>query len=231
MALADDIRALRDRTVAALVAAHDYFADTKTAWKTVAETVAAGRQYATTNPVTGTTTTAADLVAKAQGYVNGPLIGATFQQFLSAFETFVFDLLRLWLTAYPRSVAGRKLDFKTVLDAPDRDAIVAAVIGRELNDVLYERPAGWFAYLEGKAKLGRPTADQIERIAEAKATRDVLVHGQGVAGPTYIDKAGRLARFAAGDPLDIPEPYHREIYELLLTVVREVANAAATKPG
>jgi len=47
-----------------------------------------------------------------------------------------------------------------------------------LNEVLYERPAEWFAYLQEKVKLGCPSAVEIERIAEAKATRDALIHNR-----------------------------------------------------
>ena len=39
MALADDIRALRDRVLADLNAAHDYYTDTKIAWDIVHESL------------------------------------------------------------------------------------------------------------------------------------------------------------------------------------------------
>ena len=39
-------------------------------------------------------------------------------------------------------------------------------------------------------KLGCPTDDEIERIAEMKATRDLLIHNLGIANKTYLDKAG-----------------------------------------
>ena len=48
------------------------------------------------------------------------LAEATFQQFISTFENFFFDLLRLWLMAYPRNLIGKKVDFKDVLDEPDK---------------------------------------------------------------------------------------------------------------
>lgn len=229
MPLADDIRTLKARTLAALAAAHDYYADTKTAWEIVEEAVAGSLRPPRANPVTGTLMTHAALAAKADEYIAGPLAEATFQQFLSIFETFVFDLLRLWLLAYPQSLAAKKLDFRAVLDAPDKESIALAVVNRELNDVLYERPAGWFAYLDKLVKLDRPTADEIERLTEAKASRDVIVHAQGVVGKTYLLKAGQLARFAEGRRIDLPEPYHRAIYELLLEVVAAVSDAAAAK--
>ena len=229
MALADDLRALRDQALADLNAAHDYYTDTKAAWRIVQKVVEAGTTFSIRNATTGSVTTQADIAAKARGYVAGQLAEATFQQFLSVFENFFFDLLRLWLLAYPQSLLGKKVDFKAILEATDKDAIVLHAVNKELNEVLYERPTGWFEYLGGKVKLGCPTPVEIEQIAEAKASRDVLVHGRGLVGKSYEAKAGKLARYRAGERLDIPEPYHRQTWELIRTVITDVSNAAIAK--
>lgn len=229
MALADDIRALRDRVLADLNAAHDYFTDTTLAWDLVCDVISTGRQFTTWSIATGTVTTQVELAHKARGYVAEQLTEATFQQFISIFENWFFDLLRLWLLAYPQNLLGRKVDYKIVLDAPDKDAITLQVVNKELNEVLYERPAGWFEYLEARAKLGCPTPAEIERIAEAKASRDVLVHNRGVASKTYEAKAGKLARSPVGQRIDIPEDYHRATWELLRKVIADISNAAVAK--
>jgi len=117
------------------------------------------------------------------------------------------------------------------LDAPDKDAITSLVVRRELNEVLYDRPAGWFDYLESKAKLGCPSVAEIERIAEAKASRDVLVHGRGIAGKTYESKAGNLARWKDGERIAITDQYHRETWSLLRKVIADVSNAGIAKVG
>jgi hypothetical protein len=121
------------------------------------------------------------------------------------------------------------VDFKTILELPDKNAITGLVVRKELNEVLYDRPTEWFAYLEDKAKLGCPTADEIERIAEAKASRDVLVHNKGIANKSYESKAAKLARFREGDKISIVEHYHRETWELIRKVVTDVSNAAIAK--
>src|SRR4029079_4923257 len=180
------------RALADLTAAHDYYTDTKIAWDTVRQVIAAGQTFSVRNMTTGTVTTQADLAAKARGYVAGQLAEATFQQFISIFENYFFGLLRLWLMAYPRNLSGRKVDCEDILGAPDKDAITAQVVSRELNDILYKRPTGWF---------------------EAKASRDVLVHNGGVASKTHGSKAGKLARYKDGQRIDIPEHYHRETWE------------------
>jgi hypothetical protein len=229
MALADDIRVLRDRALADLNAAHDYYTDTEIAWRIVHKAIHAGATFCIQNAVTGTVTTQANLTGKARGYVKEQLAEATFQQFVSIFENYFFDLLRLWLMAYPQNLFGKKVDFKTILDAPDKDAITFLVVNRELNEVLYDRPSGWFAYLEDKAKLGCPTPDEIEKIAEAKASRDVLVHNRGVASKMYESKAGKLARYKDGQRIEIPEHYHRETWERIRKVITDISNAAIAK--
>ena len=220
---------MRDRVLRDLGAAHDYYTDTKTAWRIVREVVASGEAFASTNAATGTVTTQSELVAKSGGYVKQQLSEATFQQFLSIFEIFIFDLLRLWLTTYPQNLGGKKVEFKAVLDAPDKDAIVLLVVNKELNEALYERPAGWFAYLEERFKLGCPTPDEISRVAEAKATRDVLAHNRGVATKSYEAKAKPLARYADGERIEVGEAYHRATWVLLCKVVADVTDAAAAK--
>jgi hypothetical protein len=229
MALADDIRVLRDRVLADLNGAHDYYTDTKIAWDIVRQGIAAGHTFSIRNMTTGSVTTQADLASKARGYVAEQLAEATFQQFISIFENFFLDLLRLWLMAYPQSLSGRKVDFQAVLDAPDKHAITLLVVNKELNDVLYDRPTNWFRYLEDRANVGCPTPDEIDRIAEAKASRDVLAHNRGVANKTYESKAGRLARYKDGERIDLPEHYHRETWELIRKVITDTSNAAIAK--
>ena len=229
MPLASDILALRDRTLDDQVAAYDYHSDTVRAWNLVGETIVAGGDLSSDNPVTGTKTSSVALAVKAERYVSEQLAEATFQQFLALFESFVFDLIRLWLTAYPRSLGRKTIDYRTILDLPDKAAITDLIVTRELIEIAYQRPAAWFAYLEEKANLGYPTPGEIERIAEAKATRDLLTHNRGFVNATYIAKAGPLARSALGERIEVAGPYHREVWDLLHHVVAAVGSAAAAK--
>ena len=229
MTLPDEIRSLRDRALNELNTAHDYYVNTQAAWIIVQKYIGQGNTFTIKNRITSTITGQDNLATMARGYVTEQLAEATFQQFVAIFENFFFDLLRLWLVAHPRNLIGKKVDFKAILEAPDIDSITRMVVDKELNEVLYERPAGWFAYLEDKVKLGCPSVDEIERIAEAKASRDALVHNRGVAGKTYESKAGKLARYAEGQTIDIPEAYHRGVWELIRKVVSEVSDAAIAK--
>jgi hypothetical protein len=67
MALADEIRALRDRALADLNAVHNYYTETAFAWEIVRSYIAAGNTFIIRNQVTGSETTQADLAANALG--------------------------------------------------------------------------------------------------------------------------------------------------------------------
>ena len=137
MPLKDDIQALRDRTIAELVEAHDYYHESKRVWEFAAASVVNGQQINADNPVTGTKTPPAALRIKAERYVAEQLAEATFQQFLAIFEAFVFDLIRLWLTAYPRRLGKKSVEYRTILDLPDKAAITDLIVTRELVEVAY----------------------------------------------------------------------------------------------
>jgi hypothetical protein len=229
MSLSENIQNLRDRTLTELTAAHDYYADTQISWQIVHRSVSDGHRFIAHNPATGTRKSQDKLVTRSHEYVTVQLVEATFQQFITIFEAFFFDLLRHWLTAFPQSLGKRTLDFKTILDAPDKEALTFQIVGRELNDVLYGRPSDWFEYLDGKVRLGCPTTEEIARLSEAKATRDILVHNRGVVNSLYLSKAGPLARYPLGERVELSAAYHRGVWDLLRKLVADLSDAALLK--
>lgn len=230
MGLRADIEAIRDRALSALNDAHDYFTYTKGAWRALQLVVQRdGFKFTLRNLSTNSTASEQDLLSRAQRYVAEDLASATLQQFVSIFESFLYDALRSWLLAHPKSLASRQLSGKDILALPDKDAIVDALVEKELKDVFYDRPANWFQYLNNRVVTGTPNAVDEALFAEVKATRDVLVHGQGVANAYYADKAGAAARAQPGQPLDVPEPYHQASWELICRLVRDLGTGMASK--
>ena len=229
MSLADEIAGLRDAVLADLDAAHDYYANTKAAWRVVLRYMKRGGKVRIHNSATGNVTTEKELPGKARLYVTENLRAATLQQFVSLFEEFVFGVLRQWLLAYPQRLERKQVPMSVILAAVDLESVKLAAVNRELNELNYRKVRDWFSYLEDLVKLGCPTADEIDRLAEIKATRDVYVHNRGVAGAIYEEKAGNKKRCGAGQKLDLTEPYHRESWQLIRKVVSDVAAAAVAK--
>ena len=192
---------------------------------------------------TGTDTDGPALSVLSRGYVSGYLAESLFQHYVSLFEDYTFALIGHWLMAYPQGIVGldddkgdeklKKTDklvpMSFIIDNEDRDRILRAVIERELDRLKYRRLTAWFDYLNKRAKLGAPSRDQIERLAELKASRDVLAHNGGIVNQTYINKAGNKARYADGDRLEIQKQYLRDCWLLIIDVVRETSKAAIEK--
>ena len=71
------------------------------------------------------------------------------------FESFIFDLLRLWLVAVTRRACLRKtVEFGDLLKAGNLAVVTLLVVDRELNELKYGRVADWFEYLERRMKVG-----------------------------------------------------------------------------
>jgi len=231
MSLRDNIAAHTRGILADLESAHDYFENSKTAWRIVQQYVDDGGKLKVDNATTGSVTTELELPGKAQLYVRQYLASSTFQQFVSLFEDFLFGVMRLWLLAYPQSLGRKQISVSVVLEASDLDAVKLAAVNRELNELNYKKVREWFTYLNGLVNLECPTAEEIDRLAEIKATRDVTVHNRGIASPTYEEKAGPLGRAKAGERLEIPEQYHRDAWQLIRKVVQDISTAAIAKAG
>jgi hypothetical protein len=227
-----DIQTLSERIDAELRAGYDYYEHSKSSWQLVRRLARKGTQISFGNIHTGTSVQAAELPALARSYIKSYLAESVFQHFVVLFEDFVFELLRLWLTAYPGGIPNKStkpVELATVIAAPDREAILRIVIDRELNALKYERPTAWFRYLNDRVKLGGPTDEKIERLAEIKASRDILAHNRGVVNQTYLDKPGTRSRYQIGQRLEVPEPYLHETWSLIRDVTEDLAKAAISK--
>lgn len=231
MALADDVSRMRADSLAALDASHDYYEHTRSVWRIIQQLVREGHVVTIRNQATGNTVDKNELPGLAQKYVTGYLAAATFQHFVSLFEDFVFDFTRAWLVEYPRSLSAKQVAFRIVLDSADKPEIIRTVVQKELVEVAYGRVEDWFENLEKIAKLGCPSPEEVERLAEIKASRDVLVHNKGIANSIYVDKSSGRARFREGETLTIPEGYHRDSWRLIRQVVADIADAALKKLG
>src|SRR5260370_1898193 len=137
--------------------------------------------------------------------------------------------MRQWLAAYPASLSKKQVEMAAVLNSADKNAIVLTVVEKELNDIKYQRLGEWFEYLKRLTNLDLSTVEEIQELAEIKASRDILIHNNGIANATYVSKAGSKARFKVGEELEIPEPYHHASWETINKAIREISDALIGK--
>jgi hypothetical protein len=229
MAAPEDVRALMERANESLDAVHDFFEHSKFVWSTFQDVVNEGRKVEAQNPATGTRVDQDGLVRLATLYTRGYLAAFTFREFVSTFEVFLFNLLYRVFLHNPWHFAKTRLEFDVVLKARDREEVISAVIAKQLNELKYESVRGWFDALDKALKLDCPTDDEIDALAEVKAARDILEHNAGVVNDTYVRKAGKKARYAVGDHVEIDDAYHLESWRLIKKVVADVTAAAGAR--
>ena len=234
MPLAAEIEDLANRIQIDMRNVQDYYTNTQYAWEYVRIILESNEDESSVfhNVQAGAETDIKGLEALRKRYIAGYLVESVFVHVVSLFEDFLFGLMRLWLIAHPAGIPNKEektVQFSAIIEAEDRDAIILGVIDRELGTLKYKRPAAWFRYLNDRVRLGGPSAEDIGRLAEMKASRDVIVHNRGSVNAIYHDKSGEHARHAIGDFIEIPAPYLRDRWSLVLKVVEEMTAAAITK--
>jgi predicted exporter len=116
MALRQDIEAIRDLAIMRLNDAHDYVTYTKATWRALQRAVRQdGLKFSWRNVSTSSLVSEQDLLARAQRYVAEELASSTLQQFVSIFESFLFDALRAWLLTYPAALSKANSRARTSL--------------------------------------------------------------------------------------------------------------------
>lgn len=229
MGVGDDLRGVADRARRDLVSVHDFFFHSRSVWRSFGEYVGRGYALTETNAVTGTTVDQNGLLRLEPDYLRLYLITLTFKQFVATFEAFFFDFLHRLLRHNPWQFARSQLDFEAVLKAHDRDEIIAAVLGKQLNELKYEGPREWFAALTKAVRLDCPRDDEVDALAEIKATRDLFEHNAGVVNDVYLRKAGKKARYPLGDLAEVDGPYHLASWSLLKKLVDDLSGAAVAR--
>jgi hypothetical protein len=229
MPLADEITALRDQILTDLDTVHNYYTHTMTAWRAVQQFLSSGGTVEFENRHTGDTLSPEDLPRTAHIYIGKHLAPMTFQQFVSLFDDFILGFLRRWLSYFPKTLEGKKVDAAAVFAASTLDELRQQIVDRHILDLAYGRLSDALGNLKTLVNIKHPIKEEIARLTEIKASRDVLQHNRGVANAIYVEKAGARQRFADGEQLEIDEPYHLASWQLIRKVVSDISADALAK--
>ncbi|MDB5405670.1 MAG: hypothetical protein JWL84_582 [Rhodospirillales bacterium] len=128
---------------------------------------------------------------------------------VSRVEAFIQECLVIAIWDQPEKMSiidkgGVPLDL--FLAHEDRNALLERLIAMRCQELMFAKPADYLAKAAQVLSIEIPK-DRIANYLELKATRDVLIHNQGLINRLYIDKAGTKARGQLGDELVIDEDY------------------------
>jgi hypothetical protein len=208
----------------------DFFEHSKAVWRGFQFWVIAGHRLTSENTATGKKFTEADLVGLSQYYITENLAPIALQRFISVFEIFVFDFLRILLVQNPGQLSAKQLTLADLLakrrSSTAIEDFITEAVDQRLDRLRYASPKEWFEFINKTEKLGCPSNDEIEYVSEIKARRDVMEHNAGVANQIYLLKAGGKASFVNGDYVVIPDDYLRNSWDLLKKICNDVTRAA-----
>lgn len=115
-------------------------------------------------------------------------------------EDYLFKSLMTILLWYPQKIPNsgeKKIDFSLILSTKDKDELIQNIIVKYINSIFYSSPEKYFETIKKILAITFP--DKIKKqFLEIKATRDLLVHNNGIVNFLYLKKSGKYARGIEG---------------------------------
>ena len=133
---------------------------------------------------------------------------------VSKTEAFIQDCVSIAARAYPQKLsilAGKGgVPIELVLDSDGKEDLITRFVSWKCDGMMFSQPRD---YLKRASKVLSIDleASTIDSYLEIKASRDVIVHGKGVANKIYVEKAGNAARAEVGQELEIDKNYFKSV--------------------
>jgi hypothetical protein len=134
----------------------------------------------------------ADLCEKLPEMYGNPvefLLARMFISQIASFEVLLQDTAALVVRKDPKKVGSTKFSLAEIIDADSSSALIDTAIDQYLNSLMYQKPS---AYLEGLCSIlsidANPLRNRWKEFVEAKARRDLGVHGAWRCNAVYLRK-------------------------------------------
>lgn len=147
-------------------------------------------------------------------------------------ESYLVKVAKQVLRWYPQklSSADKKIDFELVVESQDIDELLNKIIDRHVNSIFYATPVHYLKYIEQILSINIDETIQ-SNYAEIKATRDVLVHNDGIVNELYLRKADICARATIKDKIPIDSNYFSESITCMKGLITSIYEQMLQKYG
>jgi hypothetical protein len=229
--LVEQLRRVASLTTRKIEQLQDFHAFTGHSYDRYSKMSAAGHlKGSVTNARTKTVLRDDELAAVLLGYLDNELASIVVYQLVSTFEDFFFDFVELLLRNNPHALSQkRQVAVEDIIAAADMPSLIGYLINSELENLRYKRVDEWFAFLRKVIGLSSIKPEDIERIAELKASRDILAHNASITNDIYVRKAGKLARGEPGQRLPMTRPYVYGSADFLKEFISRLATDAESR--
>lgn len=153
-----------------------------------------------------------DETLDAMDHFPGLLMEMAFIHLVAAFEAFLTDLARAVLVHRPEMLrSGKQVTFEEVVDAESKDELISNLADKEIGSLSYFSFRKQALYLEERFGLSLELSDgDLDRLVEAYARRNVLLHNAGVANQQFKDLAPRTD-IELGESIEVSLSYWEEV--------------------
>lgn len=123
----------------------------------------------------------------------------------------------------------RALIYPDLVTAPDKDRLLQRMFSDHLDNVFRQRPSVYLAYIV--KIIGVRDDPSFLDYYEIAATRDLIVHNNCVVNALYIEKAGKKARAALGEKVEVNQDYFDGVIAKLKKVSGAIKRDVEKKYG
>jgi len=148
---------------------------------------------------------------------------------VSRFEFFLFEVLRLVISAYPSKLTlnikgvqtSRSVPLDLLLDSSDLQEAFDRIVSKRLYEVLYATPRSYLEYFSNITAVDTSRPIFFDYI-EIKATRDLIIHNSGIVNEVYLSKVSDRKRGNVGEEIEINAEYFSHCIATLKRLARTI---------
>ena len=135
-------------------------------------------------------------------------------------EDYLITILTIILRLYPDKLTSgdKKVDLSLVLDSENIDELLDRLVEKRIHSAFYESPAKYLHFIEDTLSISIPKKRK-DMYIEIKATRDILVHNDGVVNSSYLRKANKMARAKENENIPINSEYFDECISCMKAII------------
>jgi hypothetical protein len=139
---------------------------------------------------------------------------------VSLTEEYISDILVSVIRAYPEKLmisprgsdtkerGSHSVDLRDILRLGTLEELISEKAAQRVREAMYAQPKQYFMYI--RSVLGFDFEELlIDKFIEIKATRDLYVHGDGIANEIYVKKTAKAARAKVGEKVKVDGLYLR----------------------
>lgn len=179
-----------------------------------------------------------------QGYVENKINHKEFSQSLvfsiSLAEDYIVRCMIRIIRAYPQKLgvsakgrsptdsSGVTIELADLLKTDSINSLIAEKADIRVRDAMYAKPAQYHKYIE--SIFGFKFSDDVwNTFIEIKATRDIIIHANGIVNDIYVEKSGAQARFQVGSQIEVDNEYFKNCMTCIKRIYEEIYENFSSK--